>query len=109
VGAAPFRPHPVVEDPPSTTLLGQKFLQFPETRRQLHSRMIEIVRNLDLTALHARIDEVARILSTHGSSEKTFRDELFRSVGRVQMKKAQMDSIKNWRPIETPPSLPAQP
>jgi hypothetical protein len=104
VDAVYIRPHGQVDNPPSTTLLGQKLLEFPETRGQLLSRMMEIVRNLDLAALHDRIDEVGRILSTHGSTEKPYRDELRRALFYVSIKKMQMDAIKAWRPLPAPPA-----
>jgi spore coat protein H len=102
----PFRPHPDPVNPPSLTLLGQRFVELGETRGRLHQRMMEIARGLDLAALHARIDEVARILSTHGSTDQRFREELRRVLYFAPVRKMQMDAIKAWRPMATPPAMP---
>jgi hypothetical protein len=95
-----------VYDPPPRVLLGQKFLQFPQTRSQLENRVTDIVRDLDVESLHARIDQVERILVGHGSTEPRFRKELkdaLTGFRGIPSKRARIDAIKAWRPIAPPP------
>jgi spore coat protein H len=104
--ALPFRPPPDPVSPPSSTLLGQRIVEIDETRGRLHQRMMEIVRDLDLAELHARLDEAGRILNTHVPTDQRSRDELRRALYYVAVKKMQMDAIKAWRPMATPPAMP---
>jgi spore coat protein H len=88
------------------TLLARKLVQLDETRTQLEARLREIVAGLDLAALNTRIDEVTRILRSHGGSEQRFRDERALHEQNVPTKKKALERVKAWRRKPPPDAGP---
>jgi hypothetical protein len=76
----------------------RKLLQFPETRAQLRDTLSAIVRDFDVAAMHARIDQVARTIHTHTPTDSATMKDFASFDSRVKQRKQYMSAIKLWVP-----------
>lgn len=92
------RPRQLETDP--KVLLARKFLQLagPQSR----ARALEIASSIDVPAMHARIDQVARLLRSSGATDQRARAELAAFESELPQKKSVMTTLKAWRPTITP-------
>ncbi len=76
-------------------LLATKLMQFPETRARVHDTLARIVRELDLPALHARIDRAARTIHTVKATDARTMADFKRFDDWIPEAKSDMAAIKS--------------
>jgi spore coat protein H len=77
-------------------LLGTKFLQFPETKAQLRTKLADIVRTMNVAELNTRMDQVALTIHSYAPADNRTRDDYARfDESRAEMK-GKIAAIKAW-------------
>jgi hypothetical protein len=86
-----------IKDPLSTSKwLAERIRRIPEARAQMRDTMSAIVRDFDLAAMLARIDEVARTIHSHTPTDPVTMKDYANFDGSIMDRKRYMSRIKQW-------------